>query len=96
MTVWSFRKVTNSKKDIKEIEYLVFACIWGTAIVAVYAEIMKSYNIDKLHNLLSNPLASGLVFATWGLIMGSLCGLIEKRVNVVRHLGRISRSFFGR
>lgn len=75
--MWSFRKVSGGGKDLKEIEYLAFASIWGTLLSALYAELQKQIDVESLHALLSNPLASGIVFACLGLFMGGYAGYAE-------------------
>jgi len=83
MVVWSFRKVTRSTKDIKEIEYLVFACVWGTLLVIVYAQMSS---VEKLSQLLNNPFASGLVFTLMGLLVGSFFATMDNRYRLVSKL----------
>jgi hypothetical protein len=80
--VWSFRKVTKRNSDIRELEYLTFASIWGTLLVISYSELVKLADTNQLTTLLNNPLASALVFALLGLIVGTTLGLIEKRFKV--------------
>jgi len=84
IVVWSFRKITNSKEDIKEIEYLVFSCIWGIFMVTGHAELVKVLpnNYENWENLVNNPLANGIFYATLGLILGVFSGVVERRLQI--------------
>lgn len=79
MIVWGFRNAKGVTKYISEIEYLAFASIWGTLLVGIYAPIGKYADAEALNKLLSNPLASGLFFSTLGLIIGLICGVLDRR-----------------
>lgn len=77
--VWSFRRTRGEGKEIKEIEYLAFACCWGILLVGVYAPLAKWADIEALTKLLANPLASGLFFSILGLLVGTVCGTLDRR-----------------
>ncbi len=85
--IWSFRRTTKKIKDIKEIEYLAFASIWGTLLVIVYSQLAKLFAVESLSQLLNNPLASALVFALLGLFVGTIIGTIENKFQ----LSKLSR-----
>jgi uncharacterized membrane protein len=77
--IWSFRRTTKRTKDIKELEYLAFASIWGTLLVIAYSQLAKLLDVEALTQLLNNPLASALVFAVLGLLVGTIIGSIENK-----------------
>lgn len=86
MMVWSFRETNGTSKDLKEIEYLTFACFWGTLLVLTHAGVMKHVDSDGLKNLLENPFASGLVFSSVGLLVGSSLGVFDRRLKIRQKL----------
>jgi uncharacterized membrane protein len=77
VAIWSFRRIAGRTGDMKEIEYLSFASIWGTVLVITYYEISKRLNEEAFTQLLNNPLASALVFALVGLIVGTFFGWLD-------------------
>lgn len=87
--VWSFRRVTKSAKDIKELEYLTFASIWGTLLVLGYSQFAKLLSIEDLTRLLNNPLASALVFALFGLITGTVMGSLENKCHPSKFIKKL-------
>lgn len=88
-SMWSFRLFAGSKRQMYEIEYLCFACIWGTALVVIHAELMKHNNFEVVSRLVNNPLASAMFFSTLGLLVGSVLGYLDKQYKVTVKVGKL-------
>jgi hypothetical protein len=78
-TVWSYRKFSHSRTPISDFEYLGFSTLWGTLILATYAQILKN-NVEQMIKLLSNPLAAGLFLSLLGIIAGYLASRIKRSI----------------
>ena len=68
MAIWTFRHFTNKNKVYSEFEWFGLSVFWGLIIIAVVAQLPY----PKMSELLSNPLATGLVTSILGVILGYL------------------------
>ena len=83
VTIWSYRKAFRSVGDLKEIEYLAFACIWGTLLVVVYNWMPQVFfNHDIKVATINNPFVASVIFPIYGLVVGTFAGIIDRRFKI--------------
>ena len=75
--VWSFRHHSESKKAIKDFEYLGFSAFWGLLMITTYTYLIQ--DIPEQLALLENPFAGGIMLFMFGIFIGWVTGKIAKK-----------------
>jgi hypothetical protein len=80
MFVWSFRRFSKTTREISDFEYLGFSAFWGTFIltrIILIAENSSGYDMSKMYLMMDkSPHIAGATFSFYGLIFGSVTGLV--------------------
>lgn len=78
ITVWSFRYVTEPKKD-SNFEYFALSVFWGLLLLTFNRLIAPLLSTQETFNrLLQNVYAAALAFSFFGFFLGLAGGLLIK------------------